>query len=68
MPAKKNYLSIHGEEKASTDKALVRRIFIAQSLYAFGALLCFISSFLSIAFIIVVQLNYALGLFTSKKK
>ncbi len=36
-----------------------RRIFIAQSLYAFGALLCIISTYLSIAAIVLVQLNYA---------
>jgi hypothetical protein len=37
-----------------------RRI-IAQSLYAFGALLCIIDPYLSIAFIFLVQLNYAIA-------
>jgi hypothetical protein len=32
-------------------------------LYALGASLCFIDTYLSIVFIIAVQLNYALGIF-----
>jgi hypothetical protein len=35
-----------------------RRIFVAQALYAFGALLCLINPLWSIAFIVLVQLNY----------
>jgi uncharacterized membrane protein len=38
-----------------------RRIIVAQALYAFGALLCIISTYVSIAFIVLVQLNYALA-------
>jgi uncharacterized membrane protein len=38
-----------------------RRIVIAQSLYAFGALLCVINTYLSIGFIMLVQLNYAIA-------
>jgi uncharacterized membrane protein len=41
--------------------AAERRIIIAQALYAFGALLCVISTYLSIAFIVLVQLNYAIA-------
>src|ERR1700722_12743599 len=41
--------------------AIQRRIVIAQSLYAFGALLCVFSAYLSIAFIVIVQLNYAIA-------
>ena len=41
--------------------ATVRRITIAQALYAFGALLCIINTTVSITFIILVQLNYALA-------
>jgi uncharacterized membrane protein len=41
--------------------AICRRILIAQSLYAFGALLCVVSNYLSIAFIVLVQLNYAIA-------
>jgi uncharacterized membrane protein len=41
--------------------AVCRRIVIAQSLYAFGALLCIISTRWSIGFIVMVQLYYALA-------
>jgi uncharacterized membrane protein len=41
--------------------AIQRRILIGQSLYAFGALLCVFNPYWSIAFIVVVQLNYALA-------
>ncbi len=38
-----------------------RRIIIGQALYAFGALLCVINTYVSIAFIVLVQLNYAIA-------
>jgi hypothetical protein len=38
-----------------------RRIVIAQSLYAFDALLCIINTYVSIGFIVLVQLNYPLA-------
>ncbi len=41
--------------------AICRRIVIAQSLYAFGALLCVVDTYVSIAFIVLVQLNYAVA-------
>ncbi len=41
--------------------AVCRRIVIAQALYAFGALLCVVSAHWSIAFIVVVQLYYAVA-------
>jgi uncharacterized membrane protein len=41
--------------------AIDRRIVIAQSLYALGAALCIINTYCSIAFIFLVQLNYALA-------
>ncbi|MDQ2935228.1 MAG: TMEM175 family protein [Chloroflexota bacterium] len=43
------------------DRAIRRRILIAQALYAFGAALCLISTYWSIAFIVLVQLNFAIG-------
>jgi uncharacterized membrane protein len=52
--------------------AIVRRIVIAQSLYAAGAALCFINTYWSIAAIVLVQVNYAIaprfcwGLFSRK--
>jgi len=41
--------------------AVVRRIAIAQSLYAIGASLCFINTYWSITAIVLVQLNYAIA-------
>jgi uncharacterized membrane protein len=41
--------------------AVVRRIVSAQALYAFGALLCLIDPRVSIAFIVLVQLNYVVA-------
>jgi uncharacterized membrane protein len=41
--------------------AIKRRILIAQALYAFGALLCVYSTYWSIAFIVLVQLNFAIA-------
>ena len=35
-----------------------RRIVVGQALYAIGALLCLINTYVSIAFIVLVQLNY----------
>ena len=43
---------------AETVLAVKRRVVVAQSLYATGALLCIFSTYLSIAMIILVQLNY----------
>jgi uncharacterized membrane protein len=54
--------------------ALVRRIVIAQSLYAAGAALCFINTYCAIAAIVLVQVNYAIaprfcwGLFSKKSR
>ncbi|SRR5712691_7805228 len=44
-----------------TSTAIKRRILIGQGLYAFGALLCVISTYWSIGFIVLVQLNYAIA-------
>jgi uncharacterized membrane protein len=41
--------------------AICRRIIVGQSLYAFGALLCVFNTYWSIAFIVLVQLYYAIG-------
>jgi TMEM175 potassium channel family protein len=41
--------------------AICRRITIAQTLYALGAALCVVSTYWSIAFIVLIQLNYALA-------
>jgi uncharacterized membrane protein len=46
---------------AEVPAAVCRRVIIAQSLYAFGALLCVFNNYWSIAFIVLVQLNYAIA-------
>jgi hypothetical protein len=43
------------------DKAVRRRILIAQALYAGGAALCAVNTWVSIAAISAVQLNYAIA-------
>jgi uncharacterized membrane protein len=48
--------------------AVCRRIIIAQSLYAAGAALCFISTYLSIGVILLIQLNYAVAPMTWVRK
>jgi len=54
--------------------AVIRRIAIAQSLYAAGAALCFFNTYYSIAAIVLVQVNYAIaprfcwGLFSRKSQ
>lgn len=53
-------------------RALMRRIVVAQSLYAAGAALCFLNTYYAIGAIVLVQLNYAIapqfcwGLFSRK--
>jgi uncharacterized membrane protein len=42
-------------------RAIRRRIVFAQGLYALGAALCFFSTYWSIGFIVLVQLNYAIA-------
>jgi uncharacterized membrane protein len=46
---------------ATVTSAIKRRIIVAQSLYAFGAALCVFGTYWSIAFIVIVQLNYAIA-------
>lgn len=53
---------------AEVPAAICRRIIIAQSLYAFGALLCVFNTYWSIAFIVLVQLSYASGPRFGRKK
>jgi uncharacterized membrane protein len=53
--------------------AVVRRIVVAQSLYACGAALCFLNTYFAIAAIVLIQVNYAIaprfcwGLFDRRK-
>ncbi|WP_263350141.1 TMEM175 family protein [Acidicapsa acidisoli] len=52
---------IKDETTVEVRGAICRRVLIAQSLYAFGALLCVVSNYASIGFIVLVQLNYAIA-------
>lgn len=52
---------IKPETSEEIRNSICRRILIAQSLYAGGAALCFISTYISIAVIVLVQLNYAIA-------
>ena len=48
--------------------AIKRRIMIGQALYAAGALLCIFNTYWSIAFIVLVQLNYAIAPFSRRSR
>ena len=52
---------IKDEATVEVRDAICRRVLIAQSLYAFGALLCVVNNYASIGFILLVQLNYAIA-------
>jgi uncharacterized membrane protein len=52
---------VEAEVSAIIDLSMERRIFVAQALYAFGAALCLFSTYWSIGFIILVQLNFVIG-------
>jgi uncharacterized membrane protein len=53
---------LRGDVTHEKQCAVERRIVVAQALYAFGACLCVINPYVSIVFIVLVQLNFALGL------
>ncbi len=52
---------VKGDIAPEVPAAICHRIIIGQSLYAFGALLCAIDTRASIAFIVLVQLYYAVA-------
>jgi uncharacterized membrane protein len=52
---------LENDVPAAVPAAICRRVLVAQTLYAFGALLCVFNSYWSIAFIVIVQLNYAIA-------
>jgi uncharacterized membrane protein len=56
------------ETSYETTAAVCHRIILAQALYALGALLCVVSTFWSIGFIVLVQLNYAIDPFQLFRK
>jgi hypothetical protein len=42
-------------------RVIRRRVLVAQALYAFAAALCVFNTYVSIALIVLVQLNYAIA-------
>jgi uncharacterized membrane protein len=52
---------VKGDLSPEVSSAIERRILVAQLLYAVGAGLCVVSTYLSIGFIVLVQLNYAVA-------
>jgi uncharacterized membrane protein len=52
---------LRDEATGEVSRATERRILIAQGLYALGALLCVINTYVSIAFIALVQLNFVIA-------
>jgi uncharacterized membrane protein len=52
---------LKAEASAEIAHAIRHRIVIGQALYALGALLCLIDTFWSIAFIVALQLNFAIA-------
>ena len=59
---------LKGENIGEASHAIKRRVITAQSLYTLGAALCFINTYLSLFFIVAVQLNFGLGIIASKQK
>jgi uncharacterized membrane protein len=51
-------------EKNEIKKAMMRRGMLAQALYALGALLCLVDTYLSITVLVIIQLYFVLGLFS----
>jgi len=62
---KNDFISLDDNEKVLVTNAIKKRVIEAQTFYSLGALLCLINTYLSIAVLIFIQLNYALAL-TSK--
>ena len=52
---------IKADTSAEVRGSICRRVVIAQSLYAAGAALCFINTWVAIVAIVLVQLNYAVA-------
>jgi hypothetical protein len=59
---------VDGEFGETHSLAIRRRILTAQALYAVGAALCVIDTVVSLGFILLVQLSYALGLSLPRKR
>ncbi len=63
-----NFLSIEGEERTAVTSAIKHRIIESEILYTLAVLTCFISTYLSIGLLVLIQLNYALAFFSKGNK
>jgi len=52
---------VDDEAARETGPLIIRRIVVAQILYAVGAALCLVNTYVSIGFIVLVQLNFAVA-------
>jgi uncharacterized membrane protein len=59
--AKRAGLFATDEQSVAAVRAMRRRIYIAQALYASATALCLVSPYLSVALIVLIQLNYAVA-------
>ena len=59
---RKQFLTISGAEEQAVTRAIRRRILGSQVLYTVAGLCCFVSTYLSIGLLVLIQLNYALAL------
>ena len=50
-----------GEEQRAVIRVIRRRVLVAQALYAVATALCVFNTYLSIALIVLIQLNYAIA-------
>ncbi|MBP7184354.1 MAG: DUF1211 domain-containing protein [Saprospiraceae bacterium] len=64
---KHNFLSIEGDLQSEVTNSIKKRIIESQILYTFAALLSFFNTYLSLAMLILIQLNYALAPFSKEK-
>jgi len=64
---KHNYFKSNITGITEIKKAMIHRGIVAQSLYAIGALLCFINTYISIAALTIIQLLFVLAIFPKIK-
>lgn len=64
---KKKLLNLEDKHLKIVTQTIKRRIIESQILYTLAMLLCFINSYISITFLVLIQLNYALAIFSKNK-
>jgi uncharacterized membrane protein len=50
-----------GDERRAVIRVIRRRVLVAQALYAIATVLCLFNTYVSIALIVLIQLNYAIA-------